>query len=103
MSRQSGRGSQFWNIDNVAALSLTQVVAKSNYWVEGFCYDVHEISGLPEQLEATRQYFLRRIDDGNYTPHIAKTFRLAEIGEAHRRHGVERALPEDWRFGAAPE
>ena len=47
-------------------------------------YDVHEIFGLPKQLEAARQYVLRRLDDGSYTPHIAKTFRLAEIVEAHR-------------------
>ncbi len=46
-------------------------------------YDVHEIFGLPGQLEAARRYILRRLDDGSYTPHVAKTFSLAEIVEAH--------------------
>lgn len=47
-------------------------------------YDVHEIFGLPEQLEAARQYVLGSLEDGRYTPHVAKTFRLGDIVEAHR-------------------
>ena len=47
-------------------------------------YDVHEIFGLPEQLEAARQYVMRRLEDGSYTPHVAKTFCLTDIVEAHR-------------------
>ena len=47
-------------------------------------YDVHEVFSLPEQLEAARQYILRRITDGSYIPRIAKTFPLTDIAEAHR-------------------
>jgi len=47
-------------------------------------YDVHEIFGLPEQLKAARQYVIGRLEDGSFSPHVAKTFRLADIVEAHR-------------------
>ena len=47
-------------------------------------YDVHEIFASPEQLEAARQYVLKRLNDGSYTPHIARTFHLTDIVEAHR-------------------
>ncbi len=47
-------------------------------------YDVHELFSLPQQLEIARQYILRRLSDGSYTPYIAKTFPLTDIVEAHR-------------------
>ena len=47
-------------------------------------YDVHEIFALPEQMESARRYVLQRLEDGSYTPRIAKTFPLADIVEAHR-------------------
>ena len=47
-------------------------------------YDVHEVFSLPEQMKAAREYILRRLDDGSYTPHIARTFPLDEIVKAHR-------------------
>lgn len=61
-------------------------------------YDVHEIFGQLEQLEAARLYILRNLEEGSFTPHNAKTFCLAEIVGSAPSYGFERAYWEDLRF-----
>ena len=47
-------------------------------------YILFEITFDTEQLQAAKQYVLKRIGEGVFKPRIAKTFPLAEIVEAHR-------------------
>lgn len=47
-------------------------------------YTLFEINGVPEARAAAERYVFDKLQSGEFKPRIAKTFKLAEIVEAHR-------------------
>jgi len=47
-------------------------------------YTLFEINGVPELREQAEKYVFDKLQAGAFKPRIAKTFKLADIVEAHR-------------------